>query len=159
MSQLVWNASAVVLINSKFEFGYKLIRSIYKRKYINNNEGTEGLRLFCCKLYEVNRQSLSISRRLNLRRICFDAIFLQLMIYISLIFLIKISKMIGTTDWMTFLYPILFFNIFYTYYNSGSFLGLAVTLIVKFTNLAKFTESKTKKSDLSKEDFIVIKKW
>jgi hypothetical protein len=43
--------------------------------------------------------------------------------------------------------------------NFSLFTGLAETLRIKFQNLAKFTESKTNKSDLSKEDFFVIKKW
>jgi hypothetical protein len=46
MSHLIWNANAVILINSKFEFGNKFIRSLSKRKYLNNNESTKELSLF-----------------------------------------------------------------------------------------------------------------
>jgi hypothetical protein len=153
MSQLVWNASAVVLINSKFEFGNKFIRSISKRKYFNNNESTEGLRLFCLKL-KFHEIMLSTSSGVNM--ICFYSIFYQIIMLFILIFSIQL---IGTNDWMTFLNPILFFNFVYTAMNFSNFIGLAQILKNKFENLAKFTESNTKKSDLSKEDFVFIKKW
>jgi hypothetical protein len=42
MSKLVWNMTAVVLIYSKAEFWHKLIESVSKLKYINNNENTNS---------------------------------------------------------------------------------------------------------------------
>jgi hypothetical protein len=153
MSQLVWNASAVVLINSKFEFGNKFIRSISKRKYLNNNESTEGLRLLCFKL-EFHEIMLSTSSGVTM--ICFNSILNQI---VMLFILILSIQLIGTNDWMTFLNPILFFNFGYTAMSFSNFSGLAQILKIKFENLAKFTESNTKKSDLSKEDFVVIRKW
>jgi hypothetical protein len=161
LSKLVYNASAVVLINLKAEFGHKFIRSISKLKYLNNNESIEELRLFCFKLSYIYNNGKQWSMIVN-KTVCafmtvFSAIFMQ---FIMSFILLASILVLGTNDWMTFLNPISVFNIIYTAFNFlCPFMAFSQTLQFKFESLAKFTEKNTKKSDLSKEDFVVIKKW
>jgi hypothetical protein len=153
MSKFVWNASAVVLINSKSKFGHKLIRSISKIKYLNNNESIEALRLFGLKLEKLDHKIL-YSGRVFL--IFSYPIICHMIMLFTIIFSIENPE---TNDWMTFLNPIFLFNIMYSILNFTTFMAFTQTLQFKFENLAKFAESNTKKSDLSKEEFVVIKKW
>jgi hypothetical protein len=151
LSKLVYNASAVVLINLKAKFGDKFIRSISKLKYLNNNESIEELRLFCFELSYVNNKKLFVCCA---PLIVFRAVTMHLLM--SMILILDL----GTDDWMIFLNPILLFNIFYTASNFlYPLMAFSQTLQFKFESLAKFTEKNTKKSDLLKEDFVLIKKW
>jgi hypothetical protein len=153
MSKFVWNASAVVLINSKSKFGHKFIRSISKIKYLNNNESIEALRLFGLKLEKLDHKILDPGR---VFLIFSYPIVCHMIMLFTIIFSIENSE---TNDWMTFLNPILLFNIMHSILNFTTFMAFTQTLQFKFENLAEYTESKTRKSDLSKEEFVVITKW
>jgi len=152
MSKLVWIAGAVFSINSKSKFGHKLIGSISKLKYLNNNESTEVLRIFYLK---VSKPCIELSDSGRVIKIFFYSIGCHAFMSFTIIYWIRNS---GVDNWMNFLNPIFLLCMYCSTANFSTFMAFSQTLQFKFKSIAKFTENNTKKSDNLKKDFVVIKK-
>ncbi len=126
MSKIVWNMTAVVLIYSKAEFGHKLIESVSKLEYINNNDNTICLKLPFGIKYKWNNNETTTTVRVIL-------IFF-IPIICNAIILFTGFKSSENNDWVNVLDAILLFNSFYTSINLLLFMVFCQTLKFKFKN-------------------------
>lgn len=126
MSKIVWNMTAVVLIYSKAEFGHKLIESVSKLEYINNNDNTICLKLPFGIKYKRNNNETTTTVRVIL-------IFF-IPIICNAIILFTGFKSSENNDWVNVLDAILLFNSFYTSINLLLFMVFCQTLKFKFKN-------------------------